>query len=824
MIILCPVAVIMANESTDSLAEKVRYIEDSSFEQPDPDPESPQCGFDCQFIENPPEDLQSHCPVCRLVLREPYVVDCCGQRFCRACIKRIEADEKPCPTCNKADFSAISDKRLQRSLYALGVRCSHEKEGCQWTGKLGELDKHLNENPSPDEQPVGCEFVEIGCVHCSALFLRPNITAHQNEECRLRPFSCIYCRSYESSYEGIVNDHWQVCDSYPVSCPNQCGEEPERQNLEHHVSKDCPLTVVNCDFHYAGCEVQLPRKDMPAHLAENLVIHMSLLATQSQKLEVQHEEMDQQSQKISKENVKLKEELAHFRQKLEVQRKEMDQQRWQGRKDLGVAGIGGVISVVGVLALAIIWVQVCPTTDKPQAEATDLASIRQEMEQLERQLEQKLPQATDLASIRQEMEQLKRQLEQKIEKLPQATDLASIRQEIEQLKRQLEHEIEELRKLDLSEQARKNEIEQLKTDLKMYIKQEMEAHKIKMSGKNGSKILDELSITAPQIVPAELIMTHFEKHKKNREKYWFSAPFYSHPAGYKLCLSVTANGHGSGKDTHVTVSVHLMRGEFDDDLKWPFRGDITIQLLNQLQDEGHHEKTINFNNTLPNRATGRVITGDQAAGWGIEQFILHGELKFNCTHRYLKYDSLRFRVTNIELKIDIVPFHIIMTDFDKRAADVWYSDPFFTHPQGYRMCLGVKVKDRSGLVVVGNLPPRRDSVSIIIYILQGEYDSCLVWPFQGIVTVQLLNPVDNKKHTEQTIHFTDKGSSGDEFVLDATERKEKVKRYETSEFDIPYEEIKRKFVTSGSVHFEVTEVKISESSKGRSLKCLYLFC
>ena len=44
------------------------------------------------------------------------------------------------------------------------------------------------------------------------------------------------------------------------------------------MSKDCTLTVVNCDFHCAGCEVQLPRKDMPAHLAENLVIHVSQLA------------------------------------------------------------------------------------------------------------------------------------------------------------------------------------------------------------------------------------------------------------------------------------------------------------------------------------------------------------------------------------------------------------------------------------------------------------------------------------------------------------------------------------------------------------------
>ena len=30
-----------------------------------------------------------------------------------------------------------------------------------------------------------------------------------------------------------------------------------------------------------------------------------------------------------------------------------------------------------------------------------------------------------------------------------------------------------------------------------------------------------------------------------------------------MCLRVVANGAGSGADTHVTVGVYLMRGEYD---------------------------------------------------------------------------------------------------------------------------------------------------------------------------------------------------------------------------------------------------------------------
>ena len=83
--------------------------------------------------------------------------------------------------------------------------------------------------------------------------------------------------------------------------------------------------------------------------------------------------------------------------------------------------------------------------------------------------------------------------------------------------------------------------------------------------------------------------------------------FYTHPHGYKKFLRVNANGHGDGEGSHISVFVHLMRGEFDDHLKWPFRGDITIQLLNQLEDkkQQHHTETIHFNDKTPDSVASR---------------------------------------------------------------------------------------------------------------------------------------------------------------------------------------------------------------------------
>ena len=64
-----------------------------------------------------------------------------------------------------------------------------------------------------------------------------------------------------------------------------------------------------------------------------------------------------------------------------------------------------------------------------------------------------------------------------------------------------------------------------------------------------------------------------------------------------MCINVKANGRGIFAGTHVSVYVYLMKGEYDSRLVWPFRGDITIQLVNHNNDQDHHEWTVPFNDT-----------------------------------------------------------------------------------------------------------------------------------------------------------------------------------------------------------------------------------
>ena len=61
----------------------------------------------------------------------------------------------------------------------------------------------------------------------------------------------------------------------------------------------------------------------------------------------------------------------------------------------------------------------------------------------------------------------------------------------------------------------------------------------------------------------------------------YSAPFYTSRHGYKMCLRVYLNGDGSGKETHLSFFLTLMKGEYDALLQWPFSLPVTLMLLDQ---------------------------------------------------------------------------------------------------------------------------------------------------------------------------------------------------------------------------------------------------
>lgn len=403
-------------------------------------------GFVCEFVNQPQKAFQIKCPVCLLILREPYQATCCGYSFCKSCIDQIDADCQLCPTCQEDISDNFPNKGLQRSLYEFQVYCTYKCEGCDWIGELGQLDLHLNLNPPACKLQDGCPYAEVECMHCCNVFRRCEIVAHQNEQCLSRPYECKYCNDYKSTYKDVVEKHLPICGFFPVQCPNGCGASPERYHVQDHQISECPHSQVECDFLYAGCDVILPRSEMMSHLSDSCMHHLSLLAAWCRKLEEE------------------------------------------------------------------------------------------------------------------------------------------------------------------------------KSVLKL----------------NCSKFCT---------VPVEFTVGGFKAMKESNLS-WFSPHFYTHQKGYKMCLRVDANGTMMSRGTHASVFVHLMRGEYDDELKFPFRGDITIQLLSQ-EDDYHCQHTIRFSDKILDVLGARVMTGDRAVfGFGVSKFINQQQLH----PRYLKGNSLILRVVKVETK------------------------------------------------------------------------------------------------------------------------------------------------------------------------------
>ena len=62
-----------------------------------------------------------------------------------------------------------------------------------------------------------------------------------------------------------------------------------------------------------------------------------------------------------------------------------------------------------------------------------------------------------------------------------------------------------------------------------------------------------------------------------------SPPFYTSLYGYKMCMRINLNGVDSGLGRHVSLFVHMMQGDWDSILLWPFTGRITLSILDQTE-------------------------------------------------------------------------------------------------------------------------------------------------------------------------------------------------------------------------------------------------
>ena len=121
-----------------------------------------------------------------------------------------------------------------------------------------------------------------------------------------------------------------------------------------------------------------------------------------------------------------------------------------------------------------------------------------------------------------------------------------------------------------------------------------------------------------------------------------SDPFYTESPGYKLKVRIYPNGHGNGKNTHLSVLIVVMKGEYDAILPWPFNKEVTVTLIDQEEDLLKRENlVVKLTPDIDSLKYFSRPEGEENLGRGWPRFISHLKLQ---ARSYVVDDTLFLQV------------------------------------------------------------------------------------------------------------------------------------------------------------------------------------
>jgi len=319
-----------------------------------------------------------------------------------------------------------------------------------------------------------CPLQEVECHECRKMLQRQYMTSHVETECPCRLVECQYCH-ITGEHQFIEGEHKEQCPKLPLSCPNECeiGSVP-REVMEVH-RKECPLEMVQCEYHNVGCEKRMMRKDLEVHKKEEMEKHLSLTSSQ----------------------------LSNALKNIDKMMTTLHSLVQKGNND--------------------------------KHSASDILVAQ----------------------------------------------------------------------WSLNSVARKETSDY-------------------------------------QVCP---VVVHVSNIHLKKSIICRDSAFYSHEKGYKMFLRVDPAGQGSGKGTHLSLYLCLMKGPHDDELTWPLREKFEIKLLNQISDCEHTSRVLIFDDRT---SVSRVILEDGVDSWGRSQFVSNIDLyKITPTCQYLKNNGIFLQVSRL---------------------------------------------------------------------------------------------------------------------------------------------------------------------------------
>ena len=93
------------------------------------------------------------------------------------------------------------------------------------------------------------------------------------------------------------------------------------------------------------------------------------------------------------------------------------------------------------------------------------------------------------------------------------------------------------------------------------------------------------------------------------------------------------------------------------------------------------------------------------------------------------------------------PVILRMSQFNKQMKNnvEWYSDSFYTHDKGYKLCLRINA--------AGYGDGKGNHLSVFLTLMKGPHDDELTWPLRGPLEIKLLNQISDIEHHSKTNTF-----------------------------------------------------------------------
>ena len=672
-------------------------------------------GYEYQFVDTPLDMFV--CKICQYPSREPHLSACCGHTFCKSCLetaKKSTTISKACPICRDEEFITFHNKQADRAIRSLHVFCTNKEKGCEWQGEVNDIINHLGNSD-------GCQFEDVTCSNdCGKCLQRQYLTGHVEDECVRRKVNCQYCH-ITGEHQFIEGEHKDQCPKFPIACPNKCeANSIPREDIDEH-RKMCPLEEVTCPN---DCGMTLQQQYLTTHV----------------KMECPRLKVDCQYCHITGEHQFIEGEHKEQCPKFPI--------ACPNKCEVGSVPRDDIEEHIKMCPLELIQCEYHVVGCEERMARKD--QKKHNKEKMEEHLSFTTRQLTNtqhnLANSQVEAVDSKDKLTTKI--IQTGKDLATTKQHLSSAVKTIDQLIQRLQQ---TERDTASQLEKYKDEFTMRIEQEQNESKEQLAVTKDDLTLklqrteNELIITKQELavikieikddLTQQLAVTKQEAKKTKDELTQKLTSTQRDLNTTKQQLATTCQNLTKAEKEHITLAANT--DEILAKLETKFQTKITeietaaqkriTELETKLEQKSKLLEDVLFSDKdlwwkMINSSSSKQKTQQ------IEQSVSDPNIFW--------YNTVNYQASKLSSGDQVTSVIVKMSEYAKKKSDGvwWYSDSFYTHHKGYKMCLYVYAGWTTGYMTV------------YLVLMKGPYDDQLRWPLKGHCEVKLLNQISNSEH------------------------------------------------------------------------------